>query len=298
LASDVLQKGNIDLFFEEAAVNDRTNGFDSTAQLRGMEGIIRHAKTSNPKMDIVLMHCVDPDKISEYRNGKIPAEIRNHETIAAHYKINTINWAKEVTERIKAGEFNWKEDFKDLHPSLFGHEVYARSINQFLFNGYHSIPTDALPVETTLPKAFEPFNYSKGIYLPVNNASQLSKWVLVDNWVPNDGAGSRKQYVHIPALVTEEAGATMELTFKGTAIGICIASGPDAGIIEYSIDRKPFKRRELYTQWSSYLHLPWYIVLDDTLKNKNHHLIIRMAKEHNEKSKRNACRILHFLVNQ
>jgi len=298
LASEVLLKGNIDLFFEEAAVNDRTNGFDSTAQLRGMEGIIRHAKISNPKMDIILMHCVDPDKISEYRSGKIPAEIRNHEMIAAHYNINTIHLAKEVTARIDAGEFNWKEDFKDLHPSLFGQEVYAKTINQFLFNGYHSIPLDALPVEAALPKAFEPFNYSAGMYLPVDKATHLSKWVLVDNWVPTDGAGTRKQFVHLPALVTEEAGATMQLSFKGTAIGICIASGPDAGIIEYSIDGKPFQRYDLFTQWSKSLHLPWYIMLNDTLKNKNHRLIIRMANNKNEKSMGNAGRILHFLVNE
>jgi len=100
-----------------------------------------------------------------------------------------------------------------------------------------------------------------------------------------------------PALVATEAGAEMEFNFSGKAIGICIASGPDAGVIEYSIDGKPFKKKDLYTQWSGIIHLPWYIVLEEELKNKPHTIRIRMSADKNEKSKGNACRILHFLVN-
>jgi hypothetical protein len=94
-----------------------------------------------------------------------------------------------------------------------------------------------------------------------------------------------------------QVGAELELDFSGKAIGICIASGPDAGVIEYSIDGKPFKKKDLYTQWSGILHLPWYIVLEDELKDKQHRIRIRMAADKNEKSKGNACRILYFLVN-
>jgi hypothetical protein len=89
----------------------------------------------------------------------------------------------------------------------------------------------------------------------------------------------------------------MEFTFSGKAVGICVASGPDAGVIEYSTDGKPFKKIDLYTQWSGSLHLPRYIVLEDELKHKQHTIRIRMSADKNEKSKGNACRILHFLVN-
>ena len=53
LVRDVLSKGMIDLLFEEAAVNDATNGISPKMQLRGMEGIVYHAIKSNPNMDIV-----------------------------------------------------------------------------------------------------------------------------------------------------------------------------------------------------------------------------------------------------
>jgi sialidase-1 len=81
-------------------------------------------------------------------------------------------------------------------------------------------------------------------------------------------------------------------------VGICIASGPDAGIIEYSIDGQDYQSIDLFTQWSGGLHLPWYIMLNDELKNKKHTLLIRMSSENNKKSKGHACRILHFLVNE
>ena len=58
--------------------------------------------------------------------------ILNHEKVAERYRVNSIHLAKEVSDRIVADEFNWNDDFKDLHPSEFGHEIYARSITTFL----------------------------------------------------------------------------------------------------------------------------------------------------------------------
>ncbi|MFN5021039.1 MAG: GDSL-type esterase/lipase family protein, partial [bacterium] len=296
-ASEVLSKGRIDLFFEEAAVNDRTNGFNNTAQVRGMEGIVRHARISNPLMDIVIMHCVDPEKIADYTAGKIPNEIINHELVASQYNANTVNWSKEVTARIAAGEFSWKEDFRDLHPSKFGQEVYARSLIGFLNKSYENIAADAVAIHHVLPKPIDPFSYSEGQYVDVKQARIISNWGIDEKWVPKDGAGGRKQFMNRPALIATEVGAELELDFSGKAIGICIASGPDAGVIEYSIDGKPFKKKDLYTQWSGFLHLPWYIVLEDELKDKQHRIRIRMSADKNEKSKGNACRIVYFLVN-
>jgi sialidase-1 len=297
LQDDVFAQGRIDLFFEEAAVNDRTNGFNNIAQIRGMEGIVRHMRIANPLADIVMMHCVDPEKIEEYRKGMVPTEISNHELVAAHYKVNTVNLSKEVTARIDAGEFTWKEDFRDLHPSPFGHQVYAATIIALLEKAYADAST-AQPDSHKLPTAIDPFSYAAGRYVPVAQAKIVNGWRLDEKWVPKDGAGTRKQYVNIPALIGEISGAKLTFDFKGSAVGICIASGPDAGIIEYRIDGGKFKQLDLYTQWSGSLHLPWYLMLDDQLKNKRHTLELMISSTANPKSKGNACRVLHFLVNQ
>jgi len=297
LSSEVLAKGKIDLLFEEAAVNDRTNGFDSLAQIRGMEGIVRQAKRSNPQMDIVLMHFVDPDKLADYKNGVIPSEIQNHERVAEHYQVNSIHLAKEVYERIKNNEFTWADDFKDLHPSPFGQEVYFQSIKTFLNNAFNPLSKNDLNTAYTLPNILNDGSYDKGRYLSIKKAEIKSDFMSVDSWKPQEGAGTRKQYVNIPALIGEKPDAAFQLEFTGNTIGICVASGPDAGIISYSIDGKPFKKLDLFTRWSENLHLPWYLMLGQSLNEKKHTLRVRILSEKNQKSKGNACRILHFLVN-
>ena len=297
LSSEVLAKGKIDLLFEEAAVNDRTNGFDSLAQIRGMEGIVRQAKRYNPKMDIVLMHFVDPEKLIDYQQGVIPSEIQNHERVAEHYQVNSIHLAKEVFERIKNKEFTWADDFKDLHPSPFGQEVYFQSIKTFLNNAFNPLSKNDVNTAYTLPNILNDGSYDKARYLSIKNAEIKSDFLMVDSWKPKDGAGTRKQYVNIPALIGEIPDATFQLEFTGNTIGICVASGPDAGIISYSIDGKPFKKLDLFTVWSENLHLPWYLMLGQSLNEKKHILRVRILSEKNQKSKGNACRILHFLVN-
>ena len=135
LERDVLSAGKIDLLFEEAAVNDASNGRTSKEQIRAMEGIVRHVRRSNPAVDIVMMHFVDPDKIADYNQNRIPEVILNHNLVADHYNIPTINLAREVTDRINNGEFSWNDDFIDLHPSPFGQGIYANSILHFLKRG-------------------------------------------------------------------------------------------------------------------------------------------------------------------
>ena len=298
LKQDVLAKGPVDLFFEEAAVNDEVNGFNGISQIRGMEGIIRNTLQTYPMADVIMMHFIDPPKLEVYKNGGVPDVIRNHEKVAEHYRVNSIHLAKEVSDRILAAEFNWEDDFKDLHPSVFGHDIYARSIIAFLDNAWAKVGSGVQnPIVHSLPDMLDRYSYTHGKYLNVNQAVNIRNWNFTKRWSPSDGISTRKRYVEIPAVIAEVAGAEMRLEFTGKAIGICIASGPDAGMIEYSIDGAVFKKIDLYTQWSGGLHLPWYVMLNDELKNERHSVMIRTISDKNAKSKGNACRVLHFLVN-
>jgi sialidase-1 len=298
LETDILSKGTIDLFFEEAAVNDRVNFFNGTSQVRGMEGIIRHALKSNPFMDIIVMYFASPDNSSDYRNSTVPEVIVNHDKVAAHYNTASIDLAKEVTDRIDAHEFTWEYDFKDLHPSPFGQEVYFRTIRSLLYNELSRLDSLSTPVSHPLPPALDKFSYFNGSYVPVEEARVIRNWQYVSSWKPQDKTETRKQYVDIPALIADTKDALLKLSFTGNAVGICITSGPDAGIIEYRVDNKPFKRADLFTIWSKNLHLPWYLVLDDQLQNGKHTLQIRITAEKNPESTGHACRIMHFLVNK
>uniref|UniRef100_UPI003593BD52 SGNH/GDSL hydrolase family protein n=1 Tax=Persicitalea sp. TaxID=3100273 RepID=UPI003593BD52 len=121
---DVLAKGTPDLLFVESAVNDRSNGFSEKAQVRALEGIMQQAYAANPAMNVVLMVFADPDKFGDYDAGKKPTEVEVHRKVAAHYGAAFINLSQEVYDRVEAGEFSWEYDFKNLHPSPYGQEVY------------------------------------------------------------------------------------------------------------------------------------------------------------------------------
>jgi len=299
LERDVLSKGKIDLLFEEAAVNDASNGRTTLEQIRAMEGIVRHSRMANPNVDIVMMHFVDPDKIKSYTNGIEPEVITNHNSVAEHYDIPTINLAKEVTDRIYNKEFTWEDDFKDLHPSPFGQGIYANSMVKFLSNAF-SVPidTDDKIASHVLPEKMDKYSYVMGYLLDVKEAKLGNGWSIDTLWNPQDGTGTRSNYVNVPMLISDVPGSTLKLKFKGTAVGIAVAAGKDAGNIEYRIDKKEWKKLNLFTKWSANLHLPWYYTLATELSTTTHVLEMRIAETKDKRSNGNACRIRYFYVNQ
>jgi len=294
----VLGKGKVDLLFEEAAVNDRVNGFGPETQILGMEGIVRHARESNPAIDIVMMHFVDPEKMTEYRKGITPPEILNHEKVAAHYQVSTINLAKEVTDRIDNGEFSWEKDFKNLHPSPFGQHIYFKSMKEFLETCWSGFVADddkltAYPLPAKMAEAC----YNRGVLIPAVQNKVAKGWKVDQNWIPTDKTGTRADFTNVPMLTAEAPGGILKFDFEGNAVGIAVASGQDAGIIEYRIDKGTWKTQDLFTQWSSQLHLPWFHTLAYGLKAGKHRLEIKVSPEKNIQSKGTACRIRYFYVN-
>jgi len=295
--NDVLKNGKVDLLFLEAAVNDDTNSTPPGEITRGMEGIVRHAKNANPLCDIVIMHFVDPGKMVDYKNGKIPDVIRLHEKVAEHYNVSTINLAKEVTERISAGEFDWQNDFKDLHPSPFGQHIYYQSMKQFLQSALISNES-VLSTMVELPEPLDKFSYSNGILVEPNPPKPIKGWKMIENWNPADGKGTRANYVHVPMLIGEYPGKIIKFEFKGNAVGIAVAAGPDAGIIEYSIDDSDWQKQDLFTQWSKNLYLPWFYTLGTGLKSGKHMLQIRLTDEKYAESTGNKCVLRYFYFNE
>ena len=300
LQRDLLDSGKIDLLFVEAAVNDRVNGTDSLVQLLSLEGIVRHAKSANPLMDIVLMSFADEDKNKDYDHGITPADIKNQEMVSAWYGLPSINLAKEIHDKIVKKEFSWEYDFKDVHPSPLGQELYFSAIKRLMTVCYDSGTkmTSRQNTEARLAKPIHQGNLQTGIYDDIKNATHDEGWKYVAEWSPDDRLATRDGFVHVPMLVSTVSGSTLELKFSGNAVGIAVVSGADAGFIKYSIDRGPFHQRDLYTQWSSMLYLPWYILLAHDLKDKNHVLTLRIKSEKNSASRGNACRIAYFLVNK
>jgi len=334
LQQDVLDKMRPDLLFIEAAVNDEGNGTTKTEQLRALEGIVRHALSANNQMDIILMAFADEVKNEMYAHGQVPVTVQMHEKVATYYQLPFINLAKEVYTRITQGAFSWEKDFKSLHPAPFGQALYFHAIRDLIEQALHNANSAGQkktyasidrPAKTKLPKPMQKYSYTNGRYVDVKLATHLEGFQYINNWTPEDKARVRPGFVHVPVLAGTTPGDKLHLDFEGTAVGIAVAAGPDAGAIAYRIDHGPWQYMDLYTKWSGNLHLPWYELLADGLKDKTHQLIIKItdrqiydkgnavtaqwsvqatangAANHSAQPKQmgtgTAVRIVHFLVN-
>ena len=294
LESDILKTAKPDLLFFEASVNDHTNGFKKDEQIKGVEGVISRALKANPNMDIVYLHFIYEPTRDEKMLGLTPEVYTNQEEVCKRYKIPSIDFISAITDAMKAQKLNWHE-FGGTHPAPLGHEYYAEAIMRM----FEKLQTNAKNIRPHKPpKApLDKFSYTNGRFLDINSAKIKNGWTISENWQPTLRAGTRKGFVFVPMLSAEEPGAELKLNFKGKAIGIFCATGPEAGILEYSIDGGEFKKLDTFTPWSPHLYIPWLFMLEKELPNKPHTLVLRMSAEKNPRSKGTAVHIRNFAAN-
>lgn len=288
LEQDVLQHGTPDLMFFEAAVNDDTNGFDARSQVRGVEGVVRHALAVNPMMDIVLMHFTYEPFVPMMENGEIPDVVLNHERVANRYHLCSINEVQEIHDRIQAGELTW-EQFGGCHPAWYGHKFYTASINALLDA---NTKASYSPAVHHVPAAIDEASYSSGKLLTPSQAFALKGFQFDEDWTPAIEAGTRVGFVNVPMLATS-VGGSLRYYFNGNAIGIFCVAGPDAAVISYRIDRGEWKELDTYTEWSEGLYIPWVYMLGEDLPEGMHSLEIKVPTE----GERRGCVIRNFVVN-
>lgn len=295
---DVLSKGKIDLLFVEAAVNDHTNGFTPLEQVRGMEGEVRQALLSNPEIDIVMLHFIYDPFIPMVARRQQPDVVLNHERVANHYLIPSVNLIREIGERMQAGEFTW-EQFGGTHPLPFGHKFYAAAINHLFDTMWKGVTPDMPVVAHEIPQQpLDAFSYYRGDFIDLKEARLNKGWKYVASWRADNAYEKRKGFVDVPMLEATRPGDKLTLDFTGKAIGIFCTPGPTAGIIEYSIDGAPFKKLDTFTQWSKYLYIPWVYMLETELNDTSHRLVLRISKDKHPDSLGTECQIRNFVVNK
>jgi len=285
---DVLALGTPDLLFLEASVNDHTNGFGPREQVLGMEGVVRHALAANPYMDIVILEFIYDPFIPLLADGEQPDVILNHERVANRYHLTSINCAQEISDLMQAGKLTWA-DFGGTHPAPLGHRFYADDIAAVLDASI--LPSGLYErAPHPLPEPLESQCYEGGYLVSPWAATALSGFVMDDSWHPASKHETRRGFVDVPMLSTDDGGS-FEFGFDGRAVGIFCVSGPDSGVVEYSIDGGPVQKLDMWTEWSHILYLPWLFVLSDTLESGHHslRLIVPAGK---------GCHIRNFAVNK
>jgi len=299
LADHVLSKGPVDLFFVEFAVNDDQDAGHARREcIRGMEGIVRHTRLHNPSADIVITYFVNPPMLETWQQGKVPLAVAAHDEVAKHYRIPTINLAKEVAQQITDGKLTWQQ-FGGTHPKPHGNQICAAMIDRLMSLAWQKpISSDVRPTPHPLPeKPLDANSYFRGRLVDPAQATLTKGFtVKVPNWSELKGS-CRSRFVKDKLLCADSPGAELTLDFEGTAVGAYLLAGPDAGIVEASIDGQPYNKLNLYHHFSKGLHYPRTVMFATDLKPGQHKLTLRTTAEKDHRSLGNALRVLEFVAN-
>lgn len=287
-----------DLLFVEFAVNDDQDAAHPAREcLRGMEGILRHARTKHPDLDIVVTHFVNPPMLEKLTRDETPISSGTHEQVARHYGVATVDLARELSQRIAAGSFSWKE-YGGTHPAKPGNRLAADLIEQLLTAAWKLADPEAPQPNQRLPKALDANSYAKAELVDVHKATIDAGWKIETPDWSNLAGATRERFRQQRLLVSQDIGAQCQLRFNGRGVGLFVLAGPDAGTVSYSIDGNEFRSLDLYHRFSKGLHYPRSVMLDADLEVGPHELVIRVGDPAQQHSERTAIRILHFLVNR
>jgi hypothetical protein len=260
-----------------------------------MEGIIRQARRAQPKMDIIVTHFVNPGMLKDLQSGKMPVPMAAHEAVLKQYGVSTIFLAREVADRIKSGTLTWKK-FGGTHPGPVGNAIAAEMIGSLLKTAWSKPAVQAGKDHPMTGEAIDQGSYFNGAFLsPAKSANADWKW-QVPNWKEIPG-GFRGTFGGMKLLCVDQPERQTSVKFKGVALGAYVLAGPDAGVIEMSIDGGSWKKVDLYHRYSRGLNYPRTVMFAADLEPREHTARLRLAKDSNPASKGSAARILQFTVN-
>ncbi|MES2570637.1 MAG: SGNH/GDSL hydrolase family protein [Verrucomicrobiota bacterium] len=295
LGADVLAAGPVDLFFVEFAVNDDQDAAHTRAEcIRGLEGIVRQMRRSNPKVDIVVTFFVNETMLKTLETGATPLTIEAHETVARHYELPTINLAWEVSRQITAGSLTW-EQYGGVHPAPHGNAICAGMIDELFNRAWREESLGEPAAHPSPAKPLDPFSYENGRFIDPRQAQRGEGWTFaIPDWDRLPGS-KRSRFTSLALLCAETPGAEMTLQFEGSTVGAYLLAGPDAGMVEASVDGAPFQKVDLLHRYSSGLHYPRTVLFGTELPKGHHTLKLRLSAESNRAG--HAMRVMQFVVN-
>ena len=298
LDDHVLSEGRIDLLFAEFAVNDDQDARHTRRGcIIGMEGIVRQVKTKQPLCDVVVTHFVNPGMLKQIQGGKTPLSVEAHEDVLKHYRVSSstsrARWPTASSRLADMGQVWW-------HPPQASRQRRCQGIDRCSAGSrLGQAPSEnAGKGAQLLPiKPIDPVSFFNGRFLSPGLAKRSDGWKWhVPDW-KNIPGSLRSTFAGMKLLCADQPGSEVTIEFEGHAIGAYVLAGPDAGVLEVSIDGEDYKRVNLYHQYSQGLHYPRTVMFATDLKPGKHTAQIRVALPKRSTTGNRTARILQFTVN-
>ena len=235
-----------------------------------LEGLIRQITLFRDTHSRMLVYTLTPEILEAYRAGQIPEYIKVSEQLADYYNIPSLNLAKYAAGKIIAGEISADAFSADgINPTDAGAQIYAEAVDKFTEALMTAYPIPETPQRIVLPKQLFDKTDDNGRIVAYEDP-QVKKF---GNWK----AGQKSPIVpfrHL--LVSNQAGASLVLKFKGSEIGILDVADKDSADYEYSVDKSAFRRLSAPKDVTNPVMRPVPLVkgLD---RNKEHELVLKIA---------------------
>lgn len=285
-----------DLLFVEFAVND--GGQPPEKIQRWMEGIVRQAYRSNPRLDVCFVYTITDTLIPPLYEGKMQRSASAMEKVADHYGIPTIHLAVEVARLAKEGKLLLKakkpqtdaEKAAAADKVLFapdgvhpypetGHELYLQAI-------LRSLPrireASREPADHELKAPLTPDNYENAKMIPIDRAKLSPGFKKLD---PATDKLAKRFADRLPTLYrANQPGETITFKFKGRSVAIYDLLAPDAGQVIVTLDGKPAVVRPRFDAFCTYARLGTLAIASE-LPDALHTVRLEVHKDQPDKEK-------------
>jgi hypothetical protein len=240
----LLSKYDFDLIFVEFAVND---GSGNSADIeKSMEGIVRKIWKYNPHTDIFFVYTVSPSNFTDIEHGKMNLSASKHDSIASYYGIpstflgievikllqtDSVLWFDKITKTVTSqntfGQYVFTTD--SLHPSNFGHQIYADVISRS-FKKMDNPDFTAHSLKSSIFKN----NYENSKMLQLSHESNHGMEIIdsIGERDYLDGFLNNSKLL----LVSDDTSTFYSFAFAGSEFGLDIITGPSCGKYIIEID--------------------------------------------------------------
>ncbi|MCE5216833.1 right-handed parallel beta-helix repeat-containing protein [bacterium] len=263
---DVLDK-KPDLVLVDFASDDRDIA-DQRSIWLSMEGIVRQAWSTDPKVEFLFLYAFRDGYQADYREGMSPVVVSAYERVSEHYGIPSINLGVRVEKLEREGKLVVKATAEEAakltgkivfsadgtRPSAAANQLYAQTIAEGLAQiaAASTAPTEALHVAALAKRPINANNMERARQVPITADMLTGQWQKLSPLDPL----SRQFARHFDSIwYTNTPGAKLTFRFKGTEAGFFNLMGPDTGIARMTVDGTVVGTRQQVDPWSYYQRL-------------------------------------------
>jgi acyl-CoA thioesterase I len=270
LGRDVFGVFDPDLLFIEFAVNDDT--LPVRQRLRGIEGIVRQARSRPAPPDLCLLYAATRDDLRRFSMNQLPENVLLYEELAAHYDLPSVWMAMPTLRAITQGQARWEDFFvDDVHPNDRGFAQYTNTIHNALSHLLRDDPVVRRAITLPEPLLADPLQYAS--LVDVSSLRHPRTW---QQQLMQRGSGWD---LFDQLLVCDDPDAPLDCELAGRSVGVVLQTGPDTGDLLFSIDGGPERRLDAFDEFSRDLTRPRPLILADDLSAGSHRVRLRVAPD-------------------